>query len=78
MSLGFCPLVLQPQMGLPYHLSLLILQFVVSPVALKSKCGRLPAPTQKINHKLHDDSCRVILKTVVTSQHVIGLYTVVK
>lgn len=78
MSLGFCPLVLQPQMGLPYQLSFLILQFVVCPVALKSKCGRLPASTQKINHKLHDDSCRVILKAVITFQHVIGLYNVVK
>jgi len=78
MSLGFCPLVLQPQMGLPYQLSLLSLQFVVSPVALKSKCGRLPGSTQKFNHNVHDDSCRVILKTVVTSQCVIGLYTVVK
>lgn len=78
MSLGFCPLVLQPQMGLPYRLSLLSLQFIVSPVALKSKCGRLPASTQKINHKLHDDSCRVTLKAVITSQHIIELYTVVK
>ena len=78
MSLAFCPQVLQPQMGLTCQLSL----FTVSSLSCvqwlwnRNVAGYLLPPKKLIINRMMTHA--VTLKTVDTSQQVIGLYSVVK